>query len=800
MSGKNAVAISTELHLQDIQHRMERERQLGPGPPPACRISLIEQSKYNSTLCAKERPSLSPMYYGFMCHEQHFSSTPLAELRPLALSAMQVRSNNKGHYLLCRVVTPPSWMVGTILCVEDPAGDVQNMIVFNYPGTRRTKIHALQAIFPVGSVLAIREPLLVPLKSDNATLIRVYSPSDITFVRSGDRILADVTWAYPAPAPAVIPRTADEWDELGGSHFETGRFLASAATYTSALELHPSEPFLQLQRGRAYHVLEYLSAALADATAVMRQRGISDHTRSKAFYLAGCAEYGLSHYDTAILQFKKALYLSPLMPIDQFKLWDERCRGRVRETRGDYDWEAMFKDAQVPGKRIDVAEFVGPMEVQQMPYRGGGRGVVATRDIKAGELILVSKAFAASFPDELYGDRVELQNSITGGVESACSSEVLSQIISKIFGRPELAPLVFGLYAGPSYPDPAHNYPLRVLSDHNVRSPLVQELNLDTQRIDHIFNFNVFVPETLRSVHPLDISSHGDGNPSNEIHLFGNPDTTPPNKDDLPSALFLLPSLFNHSCDGNTTWYNFRDIMIIRAIKPVQKGEELTLPYVQGSSTLSRHERLKKYGVTCDCSLCLADREDGEEACRLRERLLDSLGSLRSPGTSPADIRSFLCKVEGTHSALRGPIRPASGRVRYELAIAYEIMARKSMDASFRIQAIAACMAALEAYGIMVLDRSMWGPVGSTLGGDEYLPISAETRNLIVEGAKYCTQISLSIVSAFVLMEDIPRARGWARATRILDNIFVGCGDALFKARHESTTDVLIQSGVVLAD
>ncbi|KDQ08784.1 hypothetical protein BOTBODRAFT_558663 [Botryobasidium botryosum FD-172 SS1] len=792
---------SLKLRLQDLQHKMERERELGPSlaPPPACRTTLIEQSNYSYTSCEGEHSwGLFSLYVDLMGHEQRFSCTPLAQLRPMAFQTMQAREHNKGYYLLCRVVTPPYWSIGTILCVEDPAGDVRNITIYNYPGTRRTQSHALEAIFPVGSVLAIREPLLIPLESDTSAQIYVYSPSDIVFVRPDDRILAGVTWRCPAPTPAATPATHDKWHELGDGYFNAGHFLASAVTYTRALEFYPNELYFQLQRGRAYLAMEYLSAALADATAVIGacREGVSDRTRSTALYLAARVEYALSHYDTAILRLKEAARLSPGLT-DEYTIWEGRCRDRIRETRGDYDWDVMFENAQLPGARIDVAEFVGPMEVQSMPHRGGGRGVIATRSIKAGELILVSRAFAASFPDELYGDRVVSQNCITGQMEGTCSSEVLSQVISKIFGRPELAPLVFGLYAGPSYPDPPHTYPPPVVINHDLRNPLVQELDLDTQRIDHIFTFNAFAPETLGWgwVDLLDASGHDSaGSPSKDIFRFDDLDASEPDIYNPPSALFLLPSLFNHSCDGNTTWYNFRDIMVMRAIKPIRKGEEFTLPYVQGSSTLSRHERLKRYCITCDCSLCSADREDGEEACRLREQLLESLSSLRSPETSLANIRSFLCYVEGTHNALRGPVRPASGRIRYELAIAYEVRARESADSSFRIQAIDACMAALEAYGIVVLDKSMWGPIGSvgSMDGDEYLPISTETRNLVVEGAKYCAQISLSIVSAFVFMGDVPRARGWARATRILDSIFVGCGNALFKSRHKAITDNLI--------
>jgi hypothetical protein len=78
--------------------------------------------------------------------------------------------------------------------------------------------------------------------------------------------------------------------------------------------------------------------------------------------------------------------------------WIARCKQRIREqSSGIYEWATLFKEWQMkykrdslPVPRLDIADYIGPVEVRVIVERGGGRGVVATRDIKCGELLVCS--------------------------------------------------------------------------------------------------------------------------------------------------------------------------------------------------------------------------------------------------------------------------------------------------------------------------------------------------------------------------------------------------------------------------
>jgi hypothetical protein len=62
---------------------------------------------------------------------------------------------------------------------------------------------------------------------------------------------------------------------------------------------------------------------------------------------------------------------------------------------------------------------------------------------------------------------------------------------------------------------------------------------------------------------------------------------TEPNQDESkenPTALYLLPSYFNHSCLPNAMRQNIGDIAVIQATKKILKGEEITLSYTDSSA------------------------------------------------------------------------------------------------------------------------------------------------------------------------------------------------------------------------
>lgn len=114
-----------------------------------------------------------------------------------------------------------------------------------------------------------------------------------------------------------------------------------------------------------------------------------------------------------------------------------------------------------------------------------------------------------------------------------------------------------------------------------------------------------------------------------------------PDDDDKPgtSGLFPRTSRFNHSCDPNLQysvewtpgWW------ICKAKRDIRSGEELTIEYVPRVwSVTERTEALSKWGFTCNCSACIADRQGAAAFKTLRETMneLDLSGETTGPETN----------------------------------------------------------------------------------------------------------------------------------------------------------------------
>lgn len=82
--------------------------------------------------------------------------------------------------------------------------------------------------------------------------------------------------------------------------------------------------------------------------------------------------------------------------------------------------------------------------------------------------------------------------------------------------------------------------------------------------------------------------------------------TEPVELTDIGIALFDRVSLLNHSCDPNAVVLFDGTAAIVRALRPLAAGEEITISYIDRAT--DRHERqrslLSQYFFTCACARC----------------------------------------------------------------------------------------------------------------------------------------------------------------------------------------------------
>ena len=241
-------------------------------------------------------------------------------------------------------------------------------------------------------MLAIREPTFkAPTQGDNP-LVRVDSPTDITFVAHNSPLLHDITWKTGEAVPRApsMPDTLETWQQRGNEHFKASQWFLAALAYSYALALDPAAVAARLNRAEAYLKLSYYCGAQYDAQRILAMPSVPPAHRAKAIFRQGKTQYGRKQYADAERSFVQ--WQQDHVGDTAADPWIEKCEERQQELQtGQYNWLELYRTAQSK-IRLDVADYVGPVEVSRMADRGGGRGVITTRDVQAGEL-LVCRAF-----------------------------------------------------------------------------------------------------------------------------------------------------------------------------------------------------------------------------------------------------------------------------------------------------------------------------------------------------------------------------------------------------------------------
>jgi hypothetical protein len=271
--------------------------------------------------------------------------------------------------------------------VEDTKGWAQLVRLHNFPGVFRAKGRELDTIFPLNSILFICEPHVTAGEGDFRSHIIVESPSDIIFTNLDSPILKNISWATGGSIPFRTNRSVSEWKTVGDKHLTENEYFAASIAYTNIIQSNPTDIPLRLNRCLAYLRSGDYVRTLHDAKFVIESPGVGKRDKVKALYWAGQAEYGDAHYLSAQGWYAKCLEMDPKFRDAEVGL--RQCEARLHEENsGDYDWETLHKGSFRHGYRPDVANFRGPVTISHLPNRGGGRGLTATRDILAGELLV----------------------------------------------------------------------------------------------------------------------------------------------------------------------------------------------------------------------------------------------------------------------------------------------------------------------------------------------------------------------------------------------------------------------------
>lgn len=166
-------------------------------------------------------------------------------------------------------------------------------------------------------------------------------------------------------------------------------------------------------------------------------------------------------------------------------------------------------------------------------------------------------------------------------------------------------------------------------------------------------------------------------------------------------AVYPTICFINHSClvNAHNSWNETLKMETIHAIRDIEPGEEITIPYDHGGPSTSRKSWLKeKFGFDCNCPVCLLPLVELEESNKRRERIQqldetigDPVRMMSRPGASLSDCRSLLQVIKEEFKEGTNILIARANYDAFQIAIAHGDLARGAVFAGRAYQVRLLC-------------------------------------------------------------------------------------------------------------
>ncbi|CAG8503146.1 14254_t:CDS:2 [Ambispora leptoticha] len=564
---------------------------------------------------------------------QHFANkkanTVDVELVPknrISISQLQIDKVHIGKFLLCRVITRCAKSTALAMVIEDPEGEAEFLALYNYIPVNKIppkglSVEQASRFLPISTVLAIQNPYY-KVGQDAQTMLRSDNPNEIVIIKSNDKLLTQVKWktnielSKTSGIETSKVLSADDFRIRGNEYFGKKDFVSAFDEYSHGIKLDPQNVTLYANRSEVHFRLSQFKEALDDAETALK----IDPKHLKAAIRKGKTLMHLKRYAESVNTFYTLLKDEVTREIDF----------------GTKEW------VHLGGPRLDHADYVSnAIEIKQVGEKG--RGWVANNDIPQHTLLMVSKAFEIVFNQET---RTCMNiNFSTKIMNEATSTELLTSIVQKLRAEPTLAREIYDLYAGPE-------------SIHTASSEKISSKSMNVERIEKIIFYNAFQSEFFWKIF----------NQKTDHGCFG-------------SGIWIKPSYLNHSCiDTNVHRIFLGDLMFVRAQRPIKKGEELILSYMDPVEPFEKRTKtLQQFGINCQCRLCKLGRAESNKVKQLRVKIQERFDSDTPLQFERVLLDSLIAELESIIEEFES-LRPKNYDldfslmdVKYALSIAYHI-------------------------------------------------------------------------------------------------------------------------------
>lgn len=268
------------------------------------------------------------------------------------------------------------------------------------------------------------------------------------------------------------------------------------------------------------------------ASACVTDQTPDNHKDAKSYFRAGQASYALGKSDAAATYSRKLLDLPGDHP-DAAKLLSRSEARLYEQTSGIYDISAIKNSISGRKPRVDVADFLSNTAVK-FSVHSRGRGLFATRNLEAGDLILAETAFASVWDRE----------------KTKVMAMKWDARLPKLFSEQEVGLWKVVLQQVRNNPVAGRSL-LELHGDHNV-------LGSDVVEVD--------------GMHVVDAYQVHDIVARNTLQLGGIPGSKR-----RGSGIYIRSSYVNHSVDPNAERIIIGDLVLIYATKAILNGEDICL-------------------------------------------------------------------------------------------------------------------------------------------------------------------------------------------------------------------------------
>ncbi|KAL2066486.1 hypothetical protein VTL71DRAFT_2557 [Oculimacula yallundae] len=583
------------------------------------------------------------------------SIADMQDLKRIMIKDLMLENHHRGSYMLLRFVCKSMRMTAIMNVAEDETGMV---IPFAIYMQEPEAVRKAESILRQNCVIILKEPYF-KLGTNGQYAVRVDQPTDIVWLADDDSRIPTEWKVLPDASSA----SAEYWKRKGNEFVGKSKYYDAIEIYTKALWFSPPpEELDNIYRNRALAYLrtEAFDFALKDISYV------SD-PQEKGLYRKGLALYGLGRFKDAFDVFQILIDAYPGSKYGNQEL--NRCRLRVVEQEtGIYDFRALYKATALRPPRLDIANFIGPVEVRDST--GRGRGLFTTQAVEAGEILLCEKAFAYCYAASP-GEAAKMQSTHLAEISfmiDVAREKANTINFLRINSLHRQIPCKFSRCFSSLHIFIALESTKRSHTDLIICMKITVGTHADLIRV--VSNKLVLNP----SLRPLFEDLYGgdyegikdasaDGSPvidtflvARTVHLncFSCPltskDTTQYTEDEdtteHTTGLWITSSYINHSCMGTCDRSYIGDMQIVRAARDMPAGTELTFSYIALEDTEAMKTTLMDgWGFECDCARCADDRSTSSNVKAQRQKLIESFNDTSASLKRKRDLVSQLNKT-----------------------------------------------------------------------------------------------------------------------------------------------------------